>query len=160
MDINVKPTIAQMNETIGIFMGGKWKTVEIAKGISQKRFYYADGLFNFVKDTVNLDYHQDWRDLMPVVEKICKIRLLMPDGTPSPEITDTCHPITWGMPSLDGRNVLVRFRGFSCWEAETLLEAAYLACYEVTEFENNNKQDGKTTGASGIQDSSTDGAKA
>jgi hypothetical protein len=62
-------TIEQMNEVIGVFMGGLWKNVEIA-GKPIKRFYYEDKPFMFVKNTEQLCYHNDWNELMPVIKKV------------------------------------------------------------------------------------------
>lgn len=62
-------TTEQMNEAIGIFMGGFWKEFK-SGNFRQKRFYYKDEAFAWVKSPENLNYHKDWNELMPVVEKI------------------------------------------------------------------------------------------
>lgn len=63
-----EPSIEQMNEVIGIFMGGKWVVKRIA-GRNHRRFYISETLFNFVKNTLHLNYHKSWDELMPVWEK-------------------------------------------------------------------------------------------
>lgn len=64
-------TIEQMNEVIGVFMGGFWKEFE-SGNFRQKRFYYKDKAFAWVTSPENLNYHKEWDELMPVVEKIEK----------------------------------------------------------------------------------------
>lgn len=64
-----EPTIEQMNEAIGIFMGGFWKEFK-SGNFKQKRFYYKDEPFAWVKSPENLNYHKDWNELMPVVIRI------------------------------------------------------------------------------------------
>jgi hypothetical protein len=64
-----EPTIAEMNEIIGIFMGGKWEIKNIA-GRNHRRFYYSDIPFAYVKDTTHLNYHKSWDELIPVIKKV------------------------------------------------------------------------------------------
>lgn len=64
-----EPTISEMNEIIGIFMGGKWETKMIARR-SHRRFYYSDKPFEYVKDTTHLNYHKSWDELIPVIKRI------------------------------------------------------------------------------------------
>jgi len=64
-----EPSIGQMNETIGVFMGGFWREFK-AGNFRQKRFYYKDEAFAWVKSPENLNYHKEWNELMPVIEKI------------------------------------------------------------------------------------------
>ena len=74
-------------------------------------------------------YHTSWDWLMPVVEKISKERLEHWDGTKCTDIIDTCYPITFNMPTENGK-VMFRFKGFSLHEADTLIEAVWQAVIE------------------------------
>jgi hypothetical protein len=67
--MNNEPTIEQMNEMIGIYMGGQWITKAIG-GRERRWFYYNDLPFARVKSTIELNYHKSWDELMPVVKKI------------------------------------------------------------------------------------------
>jgi hypothetical protein len=77
---------------------------------------------------------------MPVIEKISKIPLLNADDTLCTDPQDVCYPRTFGMPTEDGKQVMFRFNGFITHEADTLIEAAHAAVYEVAYYEiNQNK---------------------
>jgi hypothetical protein len=108
-----------MNEAIHAFMG-------------------LEGTQEFIR--LNYSYHKRWALLMPVIEKISKIPLLNHDNTPCTDPQDVCWPRTFGMPTEDGKQVMVRFNGFSLHTANTLIEAAFNAVYEVAEFHNKQKQ--------------------
>lgn len=114
-----EPTIEQMDLIIARFMG-------------------MEGSDDFIRQ--NYRYHKSWDMLMPVVEKISKIKLLNADNTECTDPRDTCHPITFNMPTEDGKQVMFRFKGFGLCMAETLIEAAHEACYEVAKFHNQQKQ--------------------
>lgn len=92
-----------------------------------------------------LKYHLAWDWLMPVIEKISKTRLLNALGNESTDPQDVCYPRTFGMPSEDGTRVMFRFNGYVSHEAETLIEAAYLAVVDFidTTFEKNNSDEPK-----------------
>jgi hypothetical protein len=86
-------------------------------------------------------YHESWDALMPVIEKISKIRLL-DNNCECIELQDVCYPRTFGMPNDDGKQVMVRFNGFSLFLAPTLIDAAYLAVFEVVEYELEKQKEG------------------
>lgn len=67
--MSTEPTTEMMNVVIGVFMGGFWKEFKVGN-FRQKRFYYKDRAFAWVKSPEGLNYHKDWNELMPVVEKI------------------------------------------------------------------------------------------
>lgn len=113
-----EPTIEQMDLTIARFMG-------------------MEGSDDFIRQ--NYAYHKNWQILMPVIEKISKIPLLNWDNTTCTDPQDGCWPRTFGMPSEDGKNVMVRFNGFSLHTAPTLIEAAHMAVYEVAEYHNKQQ---------------------
>lgn len=108
------------------------------KDITIARFMGMEGSDDFIRQ--NYQYHRRWELLMPVVEKISKIKLLNWDNTPCTDPQEVCYPRTFGMPTEDGKRVMVRFNGFSCHEADTLIGAAHAAVYEVAEFHNQQKQ--------------------
>jgi hypothetical protein len=122
-------TIEQMNEVIAKFMGWEW--YEDESGIWFKREGLIMSMHPNLKD---LKYHLDWSWLMPVIEKISKIKLLNVDGTECTDIQDVCYPLTFNMPSPEGRPMF-RFIGFSLHTADTLIEAAHAAVYEVAEWQ-------------------------
>jgi hypothetical protein len=134
-----EPTIEQKNEAIGVFMGGQWKT-KLIGGRERRWFYYNDLPFARVKNPIDLNYHKSWEELMPVIEKISKLPLLHWDNRVCTDPQDVCYPRTFGMPTEDGKNVMVRFNGFSLHTAPTLIEAAFMAVYEVAEYHNKQKE--------------------
>jgi hypothetical protein len=83
-----------------------------------------------------LKYHTSWEWLMPVIEKISKTPLLEADGTPCKDPQDVCNPITFAMPTADGKRVMFRFKGCACHEGDTLIDAAFEAVCEFIEMEN------------------------
>lgn len=142
-------TTEQKNEAIAIFDG--W---EFFKGDPNHKcnFCFAGdepctpAVDRFVKGGrvvfhYELKYHIDWNLLMEVIEKISKIKLLNTDGTGCTDVQDVCYPRTFGMPTEDGKRVMFRFNGFSLHTADTLIEAAHAAMYEVAEWHlNKDKQ--------------------
>lgn len=89
--------------------------------------------------TNELKYHYNWNWLMCVVEKISKIPLLNIDNTPCTHPQEVCYPLTFGMPTEDGENVMVRFSGSQCHQAPTLIEAVYISVIDFIDFENSAK---------------------
>ena len=74
----------------------------------------------------NPHYDEDWNEIMPVVEKIIKHEY--EDG-------DKAFLRTFGMLS-DGGKMLVRFNRMPLFEAETLIQALFLAIVDFIELEN------------------------
>lgn len=104
------------------------------------RIYLYNGEW---KPARKLKFHLSWDWLMPVIEKISKTPLLESDGTPCKDPQDVCYPLTFGMPTADGKQVMFRFKGSICHEAETLIQAAFDASVDFIEFENLQKQENK-----------------
>lgn len=130
------PTIEQKKEAIAIYDGWKFINYDSSKMIRKNGYIISISM---------LDYHRNWATLMPVIEKISKTPLLEFDGTPCKDPQDVCNPITFAMPTADGKRVMFRFKGNQCHEGETLIEAAFEAVYDFIIYENAQKveQNGK-----------------
>lgn len=98
------------------------------------------------KGIENFEYHSSWDALMPVVEKISKIKTDWSDA----EIHDTYYPRTFGMLSPNG-NPMVRINAHQVFEAETLIEATWLAVVDFLEGEINQGTNFETCDASNAQ---------
>jgi len=70
----------------------------------------------------DLKYHSDWSFLMPVLEKICRLKI--GDGE---EYVEYATPRTFGMLNPGTGMIMVRLNGMQCFEATTLYEATYNA---------------------------------
>jgi hypothetical protein len=125
-----EPTTEQKNEAIALFMGGS----SIKEHDGYRYVYYKTSCARAVSE---LKYHVSWDWLMPVIERISKMPLLNVDNTPCTDPQDVCYPRTFGMPTEDGKQVMFRFNGWICHEADTLIEAAHAGVYEVANYENN-----------------------
>lgn len=87
------------------------------------------------KLTGALNYHKDWRCLMPVIEKISILNLPDPDG--SSEYWQP-FPRTFGMTNDENGYYMFRFNRYSLFEAKTLIEAAYLAVVDFVKSHQNS----------------------
>lgn len=75
--------------------------------------YFRQSMYN--------NYHKDWSMLMPVLQKIFKTKI----GQGEDNINYP-YARTFGMINEAG-NLMVRLNGFAVFDAEELIEAAYLA---------------------------------
>ena len=83
-------------------------------------YYYNKEFGTFVLG--ELQYHESWDWLIPVIEKISKIPI------PNAEHRqDVYYPRTFGMINEETGQPMFRFYCCSVFEAETLIEAAWLA---------------------------------
>lgn len=131
----MEKTIQEMNEAIALFEG--YERYEDRYGI----WFKKEGMIKALHPKLqSLKYHESWEWLMKVIEKISKIPLLNWDNTICTDPQDVCWPRTFGMPTEDGKRIMFRFNGFSLHEAETLIEAAYMAVYEVAEYHIKQKE--------------------
>lgn len=89
--------------------------------------------------THELKYHYNYNWLMSVVEKISKVKLENTLEYESSDSQDVCYLRTFGMPTEDGKNVMVRFNGCQCHQAPSLIEALYLAVIDFIEIENGRE---------------------
>lgn len=114
--------IFEGNKLIAEFMGGEFypDTTTIMKVpiISPTK--------NEVRCIDKLRYHESFDWLVTVLEKICRMKI--GDGF---EFVDYAYPRTFGMISQETEKIMVRLNGFPLHEADTLIEATWLA---VTDF--------------------------
>jgi len=121
-------TIQEKNEMIAVFCG---------------YHVYDEGMTRWILNdsklggaVSDLRYHESWTWLMPVIENISKMPLMDIGDIPCTHPQDVCYPITFGMPTEDGKQVMFRFKGFACHTADTLIEAAYEACFGAIQYFN------------------------
>lgn len=109
----------------------------IAKFMGAKEDYYPKELPNWFEcfgkwedNLLKFEYHSSFDFIMPVVEKISKIefhREMEDNGGEEPElIIYTHYPRTFGMLNKEGKP-MVRLNSCALFEADTLIEATYLA---------------------------------
>lgn len=89
----------------------------------------------------DLYYHSSWDWLMPVLEKISRITI---EWENSDDRTETYYPRTFGMLNDETKKPMVRIKGNTLHEADTLKEATYLA---VVDFIKWHKEQGVSTGS-------------
>ena len=89
-----------------------WYKKVIKDGWNQTQFFYPK-------------YQSSWDDLMPVVEKISRIRC----APFSDEDHSTFHPRTFGMLTPEGK-AMVRIHSMPLCDADTLIEATYQSVVE------------------------------
>lgn len=86
-----------------------------------------------------LEFHSSWDWLMPVIEKISRIKYdeweEEIDGETYIE-SDTAYPRTFGMINSKTGNPMFRYNRFQLFEANTLIEAAWLATIDFIQNEN------------------------
>jgi len=113
------------NVLIGKFMGGKGRiilTSTLIMTLDNKEYKETD-----------LKYHKKWDWLMPVVEKICRMRI--GDGK---SYIEYAYPRTFGMLDKESGGIMVRLEGHQVVLADTLIEATYFAIIDFIEHYNEN----------------------
>ena len=123
------------NILIAQFMGGvyeQWRSIayptkycwEDIEGHKDARRHY------------DLKYDSSWEWLMPVIFKIGTI----PVDVNNPEvIMNRFYPITFGMPTDDGKEYMFRFFSCQLHKGDTVMEAAYNAVIDFIKDYNKNK---------------------
>lgn len=108
-------TLHELNIMIALYMGAK----EVNPSSPQS--YSMPG-----KSGVwyGFDYNTSWTDLMPVIEKISKIKY--DDG-------DSVYPRTFGM--MSGGEYMFRFNRYPLYQSKKLIDAAF---YAVIGYLKNN----------------------
>ena len=109
--------IIEGNKLIDIFMNPKHT-------ISGYWIHWNDG-HGSQSHVETLEYHSSWDWLMPVVEKMSKIKCTWTNV--EPHETDTYYPRTFGMLNAETKRPMVRINSNSLFEADTLIEATWLA---------------------------------
>lgn len=136
----MKQEIIAGNILISEFMGPSYESTFTGKG--RLRLYVGrHGIPNC--EAHELDFHEDWRALMPVIEKISSFKY--PDGELN---TDYAYPRTFGMLSEEGEPMF-RFNRQQLCIASTLIKAAWEAAVEFIQWYNatfvlqSNNEEGK-----------------
>jgi hypothetical protein len=86
----------------------------------------------------DMKFNSSWDWLMPVVEKISRMKI--GDGI---ETVEYAYPRTFGMVNKGTGGIMVRLTGFTLHEAETLIEATYLAVVEFLTWLKENPKAGE-----------------
>ena len=80
-------------------------------------------------------FRTSWNWLMPVLEKICRLKI--GDGI---ETIDYANLRTFGMINEETGGIMVRLNGFQVFEAETLIEATFLAIVDFLDWQSKADQ--------------------
>jgi hypothetical protein len=118
--------ILEGNKLIGVFDGATFVNdapEEYPNG------YYIGELDEMLPE--NWNYHVSWDWLMPVIEKICKTEIIEAEHR-----QDTYYIRTFGMLNEETGNPMFRFYCCSVFEAETLIEAAWMAVVDFIKTNN------------------------
>ena len=83
------------------------------------------------KDAILMKYHSSWDWLMPVLEKICRMKI--GDGK---TYVEYAYPRTFGMLNEEAGQIMVRLTGYPVFEADTLIKATYLAIIDFIKWYN------------------------
>lgn len=114
-----------IDESISAYDYGWWKKGKFVDGKSA-----VSSDFLCIGDS-NLKYDSSWNWLMPVVEKICRLRI--GDGK---EQTDYAYPRTFGMLNEDTGEIMVRLNGSFLFQSDTLISATYGAVVDFIQWYN------------------------
>ena len=135
IEAQMENKIVEGNQMIAEFM--QWGKKDLGIGFVPYKKYQIrwdipimqlDGLYtaNLTKalhcNSEQLRFHESWCWLMPVIEKISAIK--WGEDTDSP---DTYYPRTFGMINSETGKPMFRFNLHVCFEADTLIKAAWLA---------------------------------
>lgn len=131
--------IIEGNKLIAEFMGAKPITfTDDFGGVVSGVLKMEDGLYPPYK----LKYHSSWDWLMPVVEKMSRIKCVW-DNDPN-DGSYTYYPLTFGMLNDEGKP-MVRFYSRFLFTADKLIEAAWLAVVDF--IQHNNQSSGEAIDA-------------
>lgn len=119
----------------------------IAKFMGAKKSWYGNYLVFTVENPQltgkinheDIFYHSKWEWLMPVLEKIARTKI--GDGETT---VDYAYPYTFGKLNIETGKMMVRLNGFFVHEADTLLEATYMAVVEVLKYLEENESGSKS----------------
>lgn len=111
----------EWNKLIAKFMGG----ILMQDDYGAWGYKIENPHWNKLQSPEALCYHSSWDWLMPVVEKISKIKLPEAENE-----FDTHHPTTFGMLNAETGRPMFRFSCCGVFEADTLIEAVWMACVD------------------------------
>jgi hypothetical protein len=140
--LTVKEALEQGNRLIAEFMGHTGKTSVVRTGNPPrdrygKKIRGEEGL-KLVPYTPS--YDTLWDRLMPVIEKISKIEMGRQFDEDTLELMIwTAYPTTFGMPNPKTGRPMVRLTGNALFEADTMIEAAWLAVVDFIKWYNDQK---------------------
>lgn len=115
------------NELIAKFMG-----VPLCL-IQTRETQYLDHKIVLVTDNDDINYHNSWDKLMPVIQKIGNLEIKFKD---SDEYYNP-YTMTFGMQSEEGM-YLFRFAYHALYDHQNLIEAAYEAVVDFIKRNNQN----------------------
>ena len=130
-----KEEIIKDNELIAEFMGATH--YEPSTGVFGTCDYFKFPMHMFDEERIkssDLEYHFSWNWLMPVIEKICTLKI--GDGI---TYVDYGYPRTFGMTNQETGQLMVRLNGFQLFQSDKLIDAAYEAIVDFIKWYNNNK---------------------
>jgi len=135
--------ILEGNKLIAEFMGAtlfleRWRVQD-----ENRKYTVEQPLANFLLMAKNeeLKFHTSWDWLMPVVEKIVKYVYEEEEqdgGFGKVIVKHRPHPRTFGMISQEEK-FMVRFNRCAMYDADTLIEATWLAVIDFIKWYNQNK---------------------
>lgn len=132
--------IVKSNIIIAEFMGGSYlrrkdpfdkKLIEEIEYEIGKHPFISNADYINTENVVHLRYHCDWSWLMPVLDKICRIKI--GDGI---KYVEFAYPRTFGTLNEETGQMMVRLNGFQLFQSDTLIEATYLAIIDFIEWYN------------------------
>lgn len=132
--------IERGNRIIAEFMGESGKTKVASTGRPARDRYGA-----IIKDEYEVklvpyvpSYEMLWQNLMPVIEKISLIEFDRKTDEETGEVTIwRHHPVTFGMLNSTTGRPMFRYSCSGLFEADTLIEAAYIATVDFLEWYNS-----------------------
>lgn len=89
---------------------------------------------SFAEFLEKVRYANSWDWLMPVLEKICRLRI--GDGK---EQVDYAYPRTFGMLNEETGEIMVRLNGFQLFQSKTLISSTYVAVVDFITWYNKTK---------------------
>ena len=105
-----------------------------AEYLSAERLKWADDCIKFEGEAAiplsKHDYSTTWGLLMPVLEKICRMKI--GDGV---TYVEYATPRTFGMLNEETGEIMVRLNGFQCFSSDTLIQATWNAIVDFLIFE-------------------------
>lgn len=125
-------SIEEGNKLIAEFLGWEFNGENPLIPNLYPSYGYESGYTEF--STKVLEFNTRWDWLMPVIEKLAKLKLRY-ENVPEDYYK---YPVTFGMTDEEG-NFMVRLNCAPLFSAKTLIEAAWLAVVDFLEWYNSEK---------------------